>query len=73
MNLPAQGLHSTCPQGIVIVAFTVLERFLSQAGQIKVEGAEDEGDFLVDLKLMVTSDFREMLCLLVGEEAGQSG
>lgn len=35
MNFRAHGLHRTCPQGMVSMAFEALERGLVQAGQMK--------------------------------------
>lgn len=58
MNLPAQGLQSTWPQGTVSIALRVFERAFLHAGHMRVEGSVDEVDSVV-VKLMGMRDLRD--------------
>ena len=73
MNFAAHGLHKTCPQGTVRIALTVLVRFLSQAGHIRLGGSVVALAFGEVLKLTPTKDLRDRLCLVSGDDAGQRG
>ena len=72
MNLPVQGLQRTWPHGLVRTAFTVLLRFLSHAGHMRL-GASDEVALGLVLKCIVTSNLSDKECLFSGVEAGHSG
>ena len=52
---------------------TVLLRFLSQAGQIRVAPSVAVLPADVVLKIIVINDFSERLCLVSGDDAGHNG